>query len=60
MEIKVGYICDRQKCENCSNECKHTFDIKHAKNRAVIVDISSRYLVASVTQNEVIMFEKED
>ena len=31
-EIQVLYICDRMKCEHCSNECRHTTDIKHAKN----------------------------
>ena len=32
----VAYICDRGKCgEKCSAEegiCKHTFDVRHAKN----------------------------
>lgn len=31
-EIQVLYICDRKKCENCYENCKHTTDIKHAKN----------------------------
>jgi len=28
----VLYICDREKCKNCSYHCKHTYDIKHAVN----------------------------
>ena len=24
------YVCDRKKCPNCSEECKHTSDITHA------------------------------
>ena len=29
----IAYICDRQKCgTECSEWCKHTLDIKHAKN----------------------------
>lgn len=31
-ELQVFYICDRIKCENCHENCKHTTDIKHAKN----------------------------
>lgn len=30
--MKVAYICDRKKCDYCSDECKGTFDIDHAKN----------------------------
>ena len=28
----VFYLCDKKKCERCSKDCKHTTDIKHAKN----------------------------
>jgi len=28
----VLYLCDRQKCTNCTNHCTHTYDIKHAIN----------------------------
>ena len=32
-ENKVAYVCDRKQCENCSYpDCKHTTNIKHAKN----------------------------
>lgn len=31
-ELQVLYICDRIKCENCHENCKHTTDIEHAKN----------------------------
>lgn len=38
----VAYLCDREKCgEKCSAEegiCKHTFDIRHAKNFKKISD----------------------
>ena len=31
--IKILYLCDRLKCENCSYpNCKHTSDITHAAN----------------------------
>lgn len=29
-EIKVLYICDGKKCNNCSKECFYTTDIRHA------------------------------
>lgn len=35
MTIKpeIVYLCDRRNCDNCSGlECKHTSNIKHAKN----------------------------
>lgn len=28
----VLYICDQTLCKKCSPECKHTTDIRHAKN----------------------------
>lgn len=28
----VVYICDQRECDNCSNFCKHTSNIEHAKN----------------------------
>lgn len=31
-EIRVLYICDRKKCDNCREECHHCSDIEHAKN----------------------------
>ena len=32
-EIKVAYLCDKRACSNCSEStCRHTFDIRHAKN----------------------------
>lgn len=32
-EFKVIYLCDRKQCKQCSYpNCKHTTDIKHAKN----------------------------
>lgn len=32
---KVRYLCDRRACEKCiplKNGCRHTFDVRHAKN----------------------------
>lgn len=30
---EIVYLCDRRNCDNCSgSECKHTSNIKHAKN----------------------------
>ena len=28
----VIYLCDRTKCENCRDFCRHTADIAHAVN----------------------------
>lgn len=31
--MKILYLCDQERCENCHPDfCKHTTDIKHAKN----------------------------
>jgi hypothetical protein len=30
--MDVLYICNRKKCPNCSDECKHTKDPRYAKN----------------------------
>lgn len=30
--MNVLYICNRQKCSNCSDECNHTTDVRFAKN----------------------------
>lgn len=30
--FQVAYLCDRKKCEVCHEECRHTLDIRHAKN----------------------------
>ena len=32
MKRTILYICDRTKCKNCTPDCKHTTDIKHAKH----------------------------
>lgn len=31
-EIRILYICDRRKCDNCREECLHCSDVEHAKN----------------------------
>ena len=31
-KLKIVYLCDRHKCENCIESCKHTSDINHAVN----------------------------
>ena len=28
---KRFYICDRTRCEHCSDECRHTTDLKYAQ-----------------------------
>lgn len=28
--MKIFYICDRKRCENCYDECRHTSDASHA------------------------------
>ena len=30
--MAILYLCDRKACENCSDICKHTSDIRHAVN----------------------------
>ena len=30
--MDVLYLCNRKKCENCSDECIHTKDVRYAKN----------------------------
>ena len=30
--MAILYICDRKACDNCSDMCKHTTDIRHAVN----------------------------
>lgn len=30
--MKIFYICDRTKCENCFKLCSHTQNIEHAKS----------------------------
>ena len=31
---KYLFLCDQKKCEKCSfPECRHTADVKHAKNK---------------------------
>lgn len=37
-ELCIRYNCDGQKCKKCSNECRHTTDITHAKNFDYIDD----------------------
>lgn len=31
-EQEVYFVCDRRKCEKCSENCHHTKDVRHAKN----------------------------
>ncbi len=31
-EKTVAFLCDGKQCELCREPCKHTFDVKHAKN----------------------------
>lgn len=36
---RVIYLCDRRACAKCSPECKHTNDIRHAKNFEMTGDL---------------------
>lgn len=36
--MEIVFICDRQKCEVCHDECRHTKDINHAVNFAKVTD----------------------
>lgn len=31
-ELTVFYVCDRRACNRCAPECRHTMDVRHAKN----------------------------
>lgn len=41
--INVLYLCDRRACKSCNSiaggDCKHTTDIRHAKNFELIGDL---------------------
>lgn len=32
-ECEILYLCDGKRCEKCSENCNHTSDISHAKNK---------------------------
>ena len=49
-KMKILYLCDRLKCENCHNECKHTSDITHAIN----------FREPDFSDNKTIYWEKEE
>lgn len=59
--VMVAYICDRKKCgERCSNECLHTLDYSHAKNKDIIPDISKVFDVQLDAKQDVFITEKEE
>jgi len=45
---RILYICNRQKCHECCDECRHTSDIRYAKN------------FDTVYMNDVMYIEMED
>lgn len=57
--LSVGYICDRTKCENCSPECRYTFDHNYAKHKGSIPDISKTFVITTNGQ-DMSIWEKED
>lgn len=36
--MMIFYLCDRKKCDECHEECKHTSDESHAKNKGKQMD----------------------
>ena len=38
-ENLVFYICNRKRCEDCSEECQYTTDIEYAANFEKIDDV---------------------
>lgn len=49
----VLYLCDREKCEDCSYPvCKHTTDIKHAKNFKCIEVSGAKGYIEKENENE--------
>ncbi len=37
--MKALYLCDREQCEKCRDDCEHTTDINHSKNFKRIADM---------------------
>lgn len=52
-ERKVVYLCDRKRCNNCTDDwwCEHTTDIRHAKN-FMYVDSADAYMEKTLDENE--------
>lgn len=42
-KTEVFYLCDRRKCENCSSDCTHTSDIRHAVNFRMNGEVFEEY-----------------
>lgn len=55
-KIDILYICDRKKCEICSDVCKHTSDIKHATHK----DTLNRRLFEYIDTGKRIGFFEKD
>lgn len=48
METRVIYLCDGLACPSCSEFCKHTSDISHAKNFKML----DKTLAVEMTEEE--------
>lgn len=57
----VFYICDRQKCPRCSYpECKHTADVKHAKNFQYGFQSEAFWEIDTITEEDAMKFFEEE
>lgn len=50
MKINILFLCDRQACTGCSEECLHTSDIRHSVHykdqlmQKVLIDVADPML----------------
>lgn len=56
VNIIILYLCDREACEYCSNECKHTSDITHAIHKDTL---SCSLFECDYTNRDILFIEKE-
>lgn len=54
--INILYLCDRKRCKNCSDVCKHTSDISHAIHKDAL---NGRLFEYTVIGEGIGFFEKE-
>ena len=62
--IRIFYLCDEKACENCRlgrADCKHTSNIKHAKNYKSINDVNLKkdFVMHVLSPNDLQFWEKE-
>lgn len=41
-KLKVTYICDGERCQECYDYCRHTTDISHAKNFKPVMSVDGK------------------